>query len=191
MEHADSQCKHHRYVVASFYTEGCILRFGQVLESALRNNLAVEEQVVDAREQCTQIHAKRCAEEEAYDKCSDAQGHDNRSKAIKHVNLQFALVGKPSEQHEQYTVTCIAHTHREEQQVEWSQNRRRVKLAIRWPTVHAGKDLKEFGELVVVQFHRCSVTLNRIFNLVICVKFIKDFVEFGSLFRRAEAFHQA
>ena len=110
MEHADSQCKHHRYVVASFYTGGCILRFGQVLESALRNNLAVEEQVVDAREQRTQIHTERCAEEESYDQCAHTECGDNRAESFKHLDVQFLVVHKQTERDEQNTVTGIAHT---------------------------------------------------------------------------------
>ena len=135
-------------------------------------------------------YAKYGIHQESYHSSSHTKCRNNRSEAIKHGDIHDLLRLEQAIDYQNNAITHIAHTESKEEQIEWCQNGRRIKLTIRRPTIHTRKWLKDARKLVVVQFNRRLVFVVGICLLIIDMCCIELIIKRFHFIYRAESFKQ-
>ena len=169
MEHTYTYCQYHLNIVAHHIA----------LDHHILQRLRYPLRVVE-------VNTHECTKEESYYRSTHTQHSNDRTKTLKHSDIEFLLCNQQTDDNEQDTISTVAHTHREEQEEEWCQDRCRIKLTIVRPTIHTCQTLKELGELVIAQFDRRIVLCCRVFGLVIYLLLLEHSVQCSHLVNRAE-----
>ncbi len=167
MNNTDTDCQYHLGVIAGYLT--C---YHTTLQPVRHPRCA------------GQRYAEESAQYGTDKECPDSERSDKRGHRL---HRRHIFLHKQTYDNEQNTISGISHTHREEQQEERPEYRRRIKLAVNRHTVHSGKDLEHTDKLVVAKLYRRIVLLYGIFLEPVYVHLVELGGKTGIFSRRSKA----
>ena len=124
-------------------------------------NLRIREPSVDAESfqpgRCPgslqDAHSEECAEENSHNEGHSAEEGDE-SVHLAEARILHLQSEHERNQHKEYSVAGVSHTHREEEHKERTEYRGRVELVVGRHTIHSGEHLEVLCKPVVLQLNR-------------------------------------